>query len=365
MECPQIPRITYPEFGKRLYEAAGHRRTPWAGSIEVTARCNLKCVHCYIACDAGDSEAQKRELNVPELQRILDEIVDEGCLCLLLTGGEPLIRPDFLDVYLYAKKKGLILTLFSNGTMINREIADFLAEWPPRGVEITLYGASEETYEAVTCVPGSYARCVRGIALLLDRGLPLTLKTMLMTINKHELGAMQDYAARLGLEFRYDPCVNFRLNRDSTPALYRISPEEIVEFDRTDERRMQAMRRLVEKLGAPPPMPEKLYYCSAGEGIFHIDPYGRLNVCMLSRQPGYDLRAGSFRDGWERALPDTLAQTRKDKSPCVTCSLSALCDQCPGWGALEWNAPEKPVEFVCRIARLRGEALGMTKTHGS
>lgn len=359
MECPQIPRLTYSEFGKRLKEATGHRRTPWAGSIELTARCNLKCVHCYISCDAADSEAQRRELSMPELRRIVDEIVDEGCFCLLLTGGEPLIRPDFPDLYLYAKKKGLILTLFTNGTMIDSEIADFLAEWPPRGIEITLYGASENIYEAVTRVPGSYARCIRGIEHLLERGLPLTLKTMVMTINKHELGAMKDFAGKAGVAFRYDACLNFRLNGDSGPGGYRISPEEIVEFDRSDGRTMEDIRRFVKKFGGPPAMPEKLYYCGAGKTIFHIDPYGLLSVCMLSREPAYDLRRHSFKAGWNDAFPEVLGRRRRDITPCQSCTLYALCNQCPGWAQMESGNLERPVEYLCRIARLRGRRLGI------
>lgn len=359
MECPSIPRMTYGEFGKRLYEATGHRRIPWAGSIEVTARCNLKCVHCYIACDEADLGAQQRELSAAELRRYLDEITDEGCLCLLFTGGEPLIRPDFLEMYRYGKRKGLIITLFTNGTLITPEIADFFAEWPARSIEITIYGASEKTYEAVTRVSGSYTRCMRGIELLLDRGLPLSLKTMLMTLNKHELSAMKDFAARLGVNFRYDAGLNFRLDGDSGPARFRLSPEEIVALDMADESRMEEIKEFVELFGGPPRSPHKLYTCGAGLGSFHIDAYARLNVCIMSRDPAYELRDGTFRDGWNDAFPKVFTQKRMQMTRCQSCVLSALCDQCPGWARMESGDPEQPVDYVCRIARLRGEALGI------
>ena len=133
------------------------------------------------------------------------EVTDAGCLWLLLTGGEPLLRRDFLDIYTYAKRKGLILTLFTNGTLITPRIADYLAEWRPFNIEITLYGATQETYERVTGIPGSYARCRRGIDLLLERKLPLNLKTMVMTLNHHELDQMKSLAASLGVQFRFDP----------------------------------------------------------------------------------------------------------------------------------------------------------------
>ena len=125
---------------------------------------------------------------------MLDELVEMGCFWLLYTGGEIFARKDFLEIYTYAKKKGFLITLFTNGTIINEQIADYLAEWPPFAIEITLYGRTRETYEALTAIPGSYDRCLRGIKLLKERGLPLKLKTVATSINKHEVLAMRQFA---------------------------------------------------------------------------------------------------------------------------------------------------------------------------
>ena len=173
MECPYIPLTPYSDFSLRLHQKVVGKRIPLVGSLEVTERCNLSCVHCYINLPAGDQGARKRELNAVEIYDILDQIVEEGCLWLLLTGGEPFVRPDFLEIYTYAKKKGLLITLFTNGTTITPRIADHLAEWRPFAIEITLYGHSQETYERVTGVQDSYERCRRGIELLQERELPL------------------------------------------------------------------------------------------------------------------------------------------------------------------------------------------------
>ncbi len=106
---------------------------------------------------------------------------------LLFTGGEIFARKDFLDIYTHAKKRGLLITLFTNGTQITPAIADYLADWRPFAIEITLYGRTRETYERLTRVPGSFDRCMRGIRLLKERGLPLKLKTVAVTINRHEM----------------------------------------------------------------------------------------------------------------------------------------------------------------------------------
>ncbi|MHC4545942.1 MAG: radical SAM protein, partial [Planctomycetota bacterium] len=145
--------------------------------------------------------------------RILDEITAAGCLWLLYTGGEIFARKDFLDIYTYAKQKGLIVSLFTNGTLITPKVADYLVRWRPFGIEITLYGRTRETYERVTGIPGSYERCMQGIKLLMERELPLKLKTMAITINKHEIWEMKRYVEEdLGLEFKFDAMINPRID---------------------------------------------------------------------------------------------------------------------------------------------------------
>ena len=124
--------------------ARAGQRVPMQVSIEVTRRCPLECLHCYNNLPMGDIEAKRRELTKEEHFRMLDELVEMGCFWILYTGGEIFARKDFLDIYTYAKKKGFLITLFTNGTpsSTNRLLADYLVEWPPVfAIEIrTLYG---------------------------------------------------------------------------------------------------------------------------------------------------------------------------------------------------------------------------------
>jgi radical SAM protein with 4Fe4S-binding SPASM domain len=359
MECPQIPLINYGDFSKRLHERVADKRIPVTGSIEVTARCNLRCVHCYINLPIGDYKAQKRELTYKETCNILDQITDEGCLWLLLTGGEPFIRPDFLDIYTYAKKKGLLITLFTNGTTITPRIADYLADWRPFNVEITLYGRTKETYEKVTGILGSYQRCMQGIELLLERKLPLGLKTVIVTLNKHEVWDMKEYAERLGIDFRFDPVINMRLDGNRNPLIYRIRPEEVLELDLKDEKRIKNLHDFSEKFWGLPPSSEYLFQCGAGVGTFHVDSYGRLSPCMMTRNLSYDLRQGTFRDGWLDFMPYVLAQKWTRETPCKRCELFALCGQCPGWAQMETGDAEIQVEYLCEVAHMRARAFAL------
>lgn len=350
MECLHIPIISYAPFSNRLHKKAMAERVPINGTIEVTFRCNLKCVHCYCVCDAN-----KKELSFKEICHIIDEIVEAGCLWLLISGGEPLLRSDFLEIYTYAKKKGLIVSLFTNGTLITTEIADYLRRWRPFVVEITLYGITKETYEKVTGIPGSFERCMEGIRLLLDRKISLKLKTTLITLNKHELWKMKKYAEDLGLEFRFDPVINPRIDGSKEPCQLRVSPEEVVRFDLEDENRLKAWKEFLD--GFRREKPDYLFTCGGGLSSFVIDPYGELQLCVLFRSPSYSLRQGTFRDGWDNLFPRLRAQKFNRDNKCWRCKYFPVCDQCPGWAQLEKEDPEFPVEYLCQIAHLRAKAF--------
>ena len=159
----------YKDWVLELGQVSVANRTPIRAAIEVTHRCNNNCVQCYNNLPLKDKQARRKELTYEEHCRILDEISALGCLWLLFTGGEIFARKDFLDIYTYAKQKGMLITLFTNGTLITPEIADYLVQYRPFVIEITLYGRTQQTYEQVTGIPGSFARCMQGIELLMER----------------------------------------------------------------------------------------------------------------------------------------------------------------------------------------------------
>jgi radical SAM protein with 4Fe4S-binding SPASM domain len=355
-DCTSIPELGYGEFSEWLHRRVGDQRIPISGSLEVTMRCNLRCQHCYIPEERRASR-KERELSLGEIQRILDEVTDAGCLWLLLTGGEPLLRRDFLDIYTYTKRKGLIVTLFTNGTLVTRRIADYLAEWRPFNIEITLYGATQETYERVTGIPGSYARCRRGIDLFLERQLPLGLKTVVMTLNRPELEQMKVLAASLGVKFRFDPILSTALDGSARPTYLRLTPEEIVALEKADPGRARRWPENFRNNQAIASSERKMYLCRAGKQGFHIDATGRLCLCLSARQPSFNLRGGSFQEGWEQFLPQLTDRLYRDSFECFSCELRRLCAQCPAVAELELGDVEKRVEYLCRIAKLRREVF--------
>lgn len=353
----------YAAFSRSIHERYFGKRAPVEVSIEVTRRCPLECLHCYNNLPMGDSAARSQELRFDEHCRLLDELVQAGCLWILYTGGEIFARPDFLDIYTEAKKRGFLITLFTNGTLITQRVADHLAEWRPFAIEITLYGATRETYEALTQIPGSYDRCMRGIRLLLERNLPLKLKTVPTTVNQHEVYAMQRMAEEeFGVEFKFDPLVNPRIDCSQSPLAVRLSPEEAVALEFFDPRREEEYRRLAE-MDCTRSKSEKtdagtVYACGGGHRGCAIDPAGKMTICVLSHREGYDWRAGSFREGWEGPLREIRSRERKKATICTNCRIQSLCSMCAANGELESGDAEKPVDFLCRVAHLRAYTLG-------
>jgi radical SAM protein with 4Fe4S-binding SPASM domain len=361
-----IPEVPLSYFQKRL--DLGKRRFPIEGIIETTFRCNLRCAHCYVNEPVGDFAIRDQEMSLDRLKLLVDEIVDAGTLHVLFTGGEVLVRPDFEELYLYALRKGLIITVFTNGTLVTDRIADLFDEYRPERVEISLYGMTRETYEKVTGIPGSYDKCLEGIKRLTDRKIPLMLKTMALAWNQHEVPAMEAYAHSLGLKFKFDGLLNPRVdcgaNRNGE---LQMSPEQILALDLQNPERMKELKDFCATFI---PAPEahvdrpEIYTCGAGETSFTVDPYGKLQMCQLSRKSYFDLKQGSFDQGWNEFFPMLRARTWQTNAVCRKCNLMSLCGSCPGAAEMEHGDIEAMVASFCEIAHLRADAvMGASSGH--
>ncbi len=358
-----MPKLNYGEFSADIHQRHAGERIPLQVSVEVTRRCPLECLHCYNNLPMGDQDARSKEMSKEEHFRMLDELVDIGCFWLLYTGGEIFARKDFLEIYTYAKKKGFLITLFTNGTLINEQIADYLAEWPPFAIEITLYGRTRETYEALTAIPGSYDRCLRGIRLLKERNLPLKLKTVATSINKHEVIAMRRFAEDdLGVEFKMDGQINPRIDCSQSPLAVRLAPEEVVALDMAAPKgRSEYLRLAKHDLEGPPNLKQvdTVYYCGGGMTGFAINAYGEMGICVISQQETFSVRDHGVRKVWEGALLGLRTRKRTRMSKCIECRIQSLCGMCPANGEMESGDRESPVEFLCHVAHLRAATIGV------
>ncbi len=349
MECTSSASVL--EYLRYFNTKMELNRIPVSGGLELTKRCNLRCAHCYLGSERTGSAAARPEMGTEKVLALMDEIRDAGCLSLLITGGEPLLRPDFGKVYERAKKNGMLITIFTNGTLVNEEILDLFSDLPPQSVEISLYGATAGTYEAVTGVLGSYASCIRGIEGLLDRGIETGLKTVLMSLNLHEFFEIENIAKQYGAKFRFDSDIFPRFDGDRMPLALRIPTEDAVAFDMSDPERIKSWRKFLNSHGEFR-LSDRIYCCGAGVTNFHIDASGFLMPCLMISEGCFDLSSSGFDEGWNSMT--NLNEKKTDPSNrCVGCEKIALCGYCPAFFLLENGDENRASEYLCSSGTAR------------
>jgi MoaA/NifB/PqqE/SkfB family radical SAM enzyme len=364
MGCPSIQNAAGKEYFKELGKKALAQRIPLNGGMDLTYRCNLKCVHCYADMKTATADPHTGEMETGRILEIVDEIADAGTLFFLVTGGEPLLHKDFIPIYRHMKSKGLLVTVFTNGTLIDNEIAELFASLPPYSIEISIYGATEETSGKVTGVAGSLDKCLRGIRMLLERGVRhIQLKTILMTLNSAEFYDMEKIANNLGLEFRMDAAIFPRFSGDRAPLRLRVSPEEAVEKEFSVEKRLEDMKSYFER-SRELPDGDNLYVCGAGVTSYHIDAYGNLLPCMLPTDIKFNLDTGSFMDGWKGCISDIISRKAGPAYYCNGCEKMALCGFCPAFFRLENGAEDMRSDYLCAMGGRRFDILFGNKITG-
>jgi radical SAM protein with 4Fe4S-binding SPASM domain len=286
---------------------------------------------------------------------LLVEVADAGCLSLLISGGEPLLRRDFVDIYTAAVRLGMLVTVFTNATLVDQRIVTSFVEYPPRQVEISVYGATEATYERITGVRGSFARAIRGIRGLLDAGVRVGLKTMILRDNAHEIEAIEAWAEELGVRFRLDSLVTPRLDGNPAPLEQRVDPGTAVALELGNQKRLSDLISFRDRQ-SPIPETSSLYGCYAGLTLFHVDPTGVVHPCLMSQEIGLDALGLGFEAAWHSLVAAMGRLQRREDSECAACNLKVLCGYCPGLFALESGSPHVHSEYLCRLG---SERLGI------
>jgi len=353
-----------------LWEKISNRRVPLDFYLEITARCNNDCSHCYINLPGGDTQAMRNELTVDEISNIADQAIELGAIWCLITGGEPLLRKDFEDIYISLKKKGLLISLFTNACLIDQTHIDLFAKYPPRDIEVSVYGISKETYERVTRKLGSYDAFRRGLDLLLNTGIKIKLKAMALRSNVHELPEIATFCREHSSStFRFDPLLHMRYDgdpiRNQEIRQERLSPDEIVALEQADEKRANALIGNCDHFIFSEPQHHQcnhLIYCGAGNSSFTVSYDGFFRLCADLWHPNtiYDLRKGNLSEAWNEFVPRIREMESSNPTfleNCRNCPIINLCLWCPAHAHLETGEMDEIVPYFCQVAHARAAAL--------
>ncbi len=346
------------------------RRALYSFDLEITARCNNDCRHCYINLPVGDRAAREKELSVAEIGNIAGQAVKLGALWCLISGGEPLLRPDFAELYLVLKRQGLLVSVFTNATLVNEAHIALFKKYPPRDIEVTVYGVTPETYERVTRQPGTFAKFRRGLNLLMESGIPVRLKAMAIQSNLAVQAAIAAFCrAHTKDFFRFDPQLHLRFDgdpgRNAEIRAERLTPEQIIALEQADGERLQALQKSCAKLageGLTPCGCDHLFHCGTGNGSFSVSYDGRFRLCSSLWAEGttFDLRSGTLAEAWLNFVPrirGCRSQRQEFLESCCKCALLNLCEWCPARAHLETGALDGTTPYYCAVAHARAQML--------
>ncbi len=334
-------------------------RLPLSGSLDLTYRCNNNCRHCWLRL-APNAKAKQEELSFDEIIGIIGEARRLGCRQWSLSGGEPMLRPDFAELFDFITAKAVAYDLNTNGTLITPAIARLLKR---RGRKmVALYGADSRVHDHITRTPGSFEAALQGLAYLKEAGAGFIVQLIPMRDNYHQFNAMVGLAQSLSPHYRIGASWLFlsacgSRRRNAEIARQRLAPEEVIRLDQPD---LSYESWLAEGQETPCQTPVTddclLASCIAKRREFHVDPYGGMTFCGFIKDPAlrYDLRRGTFREAWEEFIPSLTERVRGGREyleNCAVCELRRDCRWCDAYGYLEHRRHGAKIEYLCRVAQ--------------
>lgn len=335
---------------------ADKNNIPLGGSIELLPLCNMDCKMCYVRMTKEEMDAAGRMLTCDEWLRIAQEARDAGVLFLLLTGGEPLVYPEFRRLYTALTDMGFVVTINTNGTLIDEDWADFFAARPCRRMNITLYGKNDATYGELCRNPKGFSQVMRAAKLLKEREIPYRLTCSVTPYNVDELEALFYIAKELDVFLQpatyMFPAV--RLGKDAAQQ-ERLDPERAAQamflshkLQRTEEEMAFSIRSTLANLFLPPRIANaRGYTCHSGHSGFWMNWKGELLPCGMMNGPNTSLLEHSFRECWEYIVGDTAQVSYC--FDCMQCRKQNICHVCPANLIAETGALDQRPDYICRF----------------
>jgi radical SAM protein with 4Fe4S-binding SPASM domain len=313
-----------------MNEKALALRIPLSVHLDLTYRCNERCVHCYLDHD------DHGEMTTAEIFGILEQLAEAGTFFLTLSGGEVLMRRDFFAIVERARQLTFNVKVKTNGVMIRETEARRLRELAVEQIQISLYSHRPEVHDAITKLPGSLRRTVDCIRFLKQQGLKVSIANVLMRSNFADQQGVFALARELGVHYTLDPTITPKMDGDRSVVGLNIASSELQQIFRNPD-----VVGDIDEFCAPPPPPGddilNGYPCSAGHTSCYISPYGDIFPCVSFPLPSGNLRTQRFSDIWNRSsqLEQVRSIRARDLPTCSTCAHVGTCTRCPGLAWME------------------------------
>lgn len=337
----------------RLLDLARRHTVPLFAHLELTKRCNLACVHCYVA--GGLSE-----LCADRWVALIDELAAAGCLGVTLTGGEICLCADWQSIATRVHERRMLLTVLTNGTLLTDEDCGFLSGLRPRRVAISLYGAVAEMHDAITGVQGSHARAVDGIRMLKAHGVRCQISSVLMRENLSEFSEIIRLAKELDCEFRFDPTVGPRADGDVSVLEHRVPASDLRTFYSDPDIRARSAIGVLLASEARRSRPRRaIRACAAGFSSVTVDADGLVRACMGLEPVFGSIAVAPFAEVWTGAVASGFREAASAPLiECGNCELSGYCStRCPRMALAEDGDLLGPSTRACEVAGVLREML--------
>jgi radical SAM protein with 4Fe4S-binding SPASM domain len=300
--------------------------------LDLTYRCNERCIHCYLDHD------DHGEMTTGEIQHLLGEMAEAGVFFLTISGGEILMRRDFFEILESARAKMFSVKLKTNAVMIRETEAERIRSLAVESVQVSIYSHRAEVHDAITKLPGSLERSLMGIRLLRDQGVRVIIANVLMRQNFRDYAGVKALAADLGVRFTMDPTITPRMDGDRSILNLNIDEAALRQVFRDE-----SLIGNVEEFCAPPAGTDEQELdsvpCSAGHTACYVSPYGDVYPCVQFPLPSGNVRRSRFLDIWRdsRELNEVRSITLRNLPSCSRCVHGTACTRCPGLAYLEGN----------------------------
>jgi radical SAM protein with 4Fe4S-binding SPASM domain len=309
------------------------RNIPLSVQLDLTYRCNERCIHCYL--DHHDHG----ELTTAEIKKLLDQMAEAGVFYLTISGGEILMRRDFFQILEHARLRTFCIKLKTNGILIRNQEADRIKNLGVETVQISIYSHLPEVHDAITKLPGSLKQSIEAIRRLRARGIHVIMANVLMVQNVQDYAGVRALAAELGAQFIMDPTITPMMDGDRSILNLNIDEGALREVFRNESLVGGNLEEFCAPSLAPGEDDMDQLPCSAGHTACYVSPYGDVYPCVQFPLLCGNVRRTRFVDIWRDSpqLKEVRSIKLRDMPSCSTCAHGGTCTRCPGLAYLEGN----------------------------